>query len=176
MTRTLAVVGLCLAELVIGILALTIRAPRAPVLIWNATASAPEGLYRLQAARPWKAGDLVAVRPPTGLATWLDARGYVPSGVLLIKQAAALAPARVCRIGDRITINSAPVAKVRAQDRLSRTLPVWAGCRILTRDEVFLLNDAEASLDSRYFGPVNRSAVVGKLTPLWLVPEDRHGR
>ena len=173
MTRTFAVVGLCLADLVIGLLAL---APRSPDLIWNATASAPEGLYRLQTSRPWTTGDLVAVRPPTGLATWLDARGYVPSGVLLIKQAAALAPARVCRNGDRITINSAPVAKAGAQDRFGRALPVWAGCRILTRDEVFLLNDAEASLDSRYFGPVSRRAVVGPVTPLWLVPEDPHGR
>jgi len=155
----------------IGLLAL---APCAPVLIWNATASAPEGLYRLQAAHPWTAGDLVAVRPPTGLATWLDARGYVPSGVLLIKQAAALAPARVCRIGDLITIDSTPAATARAQDRFGRALPVWAGCRILTRDEVFLLNDAEASLDSRYFGPVSRRAVVGPVTPVWLVPEDHH--
>lgn len=171
MTRPMAVIGPCLAGVMIGLMAL---APRAPCLVWNVTASAPEGLYRLQWAFPWGAGDLVAVRPPAGLATWLDAQGYVPSGVLLIKRAAALAPARVCRLGDLITINSAPVATAREVDRFGRALPVWAGCRILTRDEVFLLNDAEGSLDSRYFGPVSRSGVVGPVTPVWLVPEDRH--
>ena len=40
-------------------------------------------------------------------------------------------------------------------------LPAWRECRILAPDEVFLLGDTPGSFDSRYFGPVRRSDVVG---------------
>ena len=47
-------------------------------------------------------------------------------------------------------------------------MPWWRGCRRLKRHEYLLLNDAPRSFDSRYFGPVNASAIIGKAVPLWL--------
>ena len=42
-----------------------------PRLLWNATASAPIGLYAVQpVARP-KVGDLLVVRPDPALARWI---------------------------------------------------------------------------------------------------------
>jgi len=142
--------------------------------IWNATASVPEGLYRLQPGAVWRRGDLVAVRPTADLAGWLDRRGYAPKGVLLIKRVAALAPSTACRTGAAITVDGAVVAKARSRDRVGRNLPVWSGCRLLTAEDVFLLNRAEGSLDSRYLGPLPRQSVVGRVTPLWLIREHRH--
>jgi len=147
-----------------------------PHWIWNATASAPEGLYRLQPDGAWQRGDLVAVRPTPDLSSWLDRRGYAPEGVLLIKRVAALAPSMTCRTGAAITIDRALVAQARSRDHAGRSLPAWSGCRVLTTEDVFLLNPAEGSLDSRYLGPLPRRAVVGRVTPLWLIPDPPHDR
>ena len=47
-------------------------------------------------------------------------------------------------------------------DRRGRDLPVWQGCRVIAQGEVFLMNwDEPESLDSRYFGPIPLSAIVG---------------
>lgn len=142
-----------------------------PRLIWNATASAPQGLYTLQAGGPVRVGDLVAVMPPEDLAAWLDAHGYLPRGALLIKRTAAVAPSVVCRMADQVTVDGVTIARAKVRDRAGRTLPAWSGCQRLGADDVFLINAAAGSLDSRYFGPLPRAAVAGRLTPRWLLTE-----
>src|SRR5204863_352010 len=68
-----------------------------PRVIWNASASAPIGLYRIHPDRDPAIGVLVAVTPPKRLSRWLSARGYLPEGVPLLKHVAAKAGQRVCR-------------------------------------------------------------------------------
>jgi type IV secretory pathway protease TraF len=154
-----------------GVFSLAVAAPLAgrPRLIWNATASAPEGLYWLAAADRLAVGDWAAVRPPPGLRVWLDRRGYLPAGALLIKRLAAAAPTQVCRYGETITIAAAVAGQAAPRDRAGRELPVWQGCRTLGAQQLFFLNDAPGSLDGRYFGPLPRAAVVGRAVPLWLI-------
>ena len=152
----------------------TAAADCAPGLVWNATASAPQGLYRLQSGLPLQSGELVAVRPPPALRLWLDGRGYAPAGVLLVKRVAALAPSTICRQGGRVSLDGVAIARAEPADRRGRALPIWTGCRRLGAGEVFLLNAAPGSLDGRYFGPLPRSAVVGRLSPIWLVDGARH--
>ena len=140
-----------------------------PRLIWNASASAPIGLYRIQPDRDPPAGALVAVTPPNSLARWLSARGYLPEGVPLLKHVAAKAGQRVCRTGAVVSIDARPVAIAQTRDRRGRPLPVWRGCRRLAANELLLLNPAVPdSLDGRYFGPLLVSAVIGRATPLHL--------
>jgi type IV secretory pathway protease TraF len=70
--------------------------PHAPVLVWNATASAPVGLYvRLPESAP-KRGDLVLVRPPVAIAQFASRRGYLPVNVPLIKRITALSGDTIC--------------------------------------------------------------------------------
>jgi len=138
-----------------------------PALLWNATASAPIGLYRLRPANTLVVGDWLAVRAPPALAPVFAARRYLPDGVPLVKQVAALPPQRVCRFGARVVIDGALVARAQGADHLGRPLPLWRGCHRLAVGEVFLLNAAPDSLDSRYFGPVSTSLVIGRLTPIW---------
>ena len=151
-------------------------ASRAPRLVWNATASAPEGLYRLQPGQPPAVGHWVAVQPPRPLARWLEARGYLPDGVLLIKQVAAGPSSRVCRRGRAVTVDGRLLALAERRDRLGRPLPIWRGCFVLSEHELFFLNPATGSLDSRYFGALPRAAVVGRAEPLWLIEDPQHGR
>ena len=140
-----------------------------PRVIWNASASAPIGLYRIHPEGDPAIGALVAVAPPERLAHWLSARGYLPEGVPLLKYVAAKAGQRVCRAGVMVSVDGRRVAIARARDGQGRPLPVWQGCRTLQSDELLLLNPAHPdSLDGRYFGPLPASAVIGRATPLWL--------
>lgn len=140
-----------------------------PRVIWNASASAPIGLYRIHPDRDPPTGALVAIAPPEHLSRWLSARGYLPEGVPLLKHVAAKAGQRVCRSGGAVSVDARRVAIARARDGQGRPLPVWQGCRTLGADELLLLNPAHPdSLDGRYFGPLPASTVIGRATPLWL--------
>src|SRR5690606_5498594 len=108
-------------------------------------------------------GALVAVTPPERLARWLSARGYLPKGLPLLKHVAARAGQRVCRSGNVVSVDARRVTIARARDGRGRPLPVWQGCRTLQPGELLLLNPAVPdSLDSRYFGPLPASAVIGR--------------
>jgi type IV secretory pathway protease TraF len=95
-------------------------------------------------------------------------RRYVESGALLLKPIAATHGAKVCRHGLTVTIDGALAARALRKDRLGRALPGWSGCWLILSDEVFLIAPARRdSFDSRYFGAISRSAIVGRAQPLW---------
>lgn len=155
------------AAAVLGALA-SVAFPPARLLVWNITASVPTGLYRIEPARDPRIGDRVAIAPPPQLRAFLAERGYLPSGVPLLKEIAALEGQRVCRMDLAITIDGELRAAARAGDTLGRALPVWDGCRTLGAGEVFVLNaHAPGSFDGRYFGPLARSTVIGRAVPVW---------
>ena len=151
----------------IGALLGTIAHPPRVRLLWNASASAPIGLYLITPGAPPEVGDMVAARAPEGARQLAATRGYLPSGVPLVKRVAATNGSEICALRARITVDGRTVARRRKQDALGRSMPWWTGCRRLQPGEVLLLNGAAASFDSRYFGPVNRSAILGKAVLLW---------
>ncbi|WP_430641381.1 S26 family signal peptidase [Bradyrhizobium centrolobii] len=143
-----------------------------PSYIWNASASVPTGLYRLQPARRLTVTELVAVRPPEPLASFLDLNGYLPIGVPMLKRVLALTGQTVCRNGRVISVDGIEMGQAQERDGRGRPLPVWLGCRVVGADEVFLMNwNSADSLDGRYFGPIPRSAVIGQALPLWTEEE-----
>jgi conjugative transfer signal peptidase TraF len=138
-----------------------------PRLVWNASASAPIGLYRIQPDADPPLGTLVAIAPPPHLGRWMAARGYLGENVPLLKHVAAKAGQRVCRSGTIVSVESRPVAVALPHDRAGRPLPVWRGCRTLGADELLLLNPEHPdSLDGRYFGPLPASTVLGRAVPI----------
>jgi conjugative transfer signal peptidase TraF len=143
-----------------------------PLLIWNASASAPIGLYAVQPPGKLGVTDLVVARPPESLTSWLAERGYLPKGATLIKRVAGLPGQKICRDGFALTIDGIPMAEALERDHAGRPLPQWRGCFVLHPGEIFLLNwDAPASLDGRYFGALPVSAVIGRAAPLWTVED-----
>ncbi len=139
-----------------------------PLLVWNATASAPLGFYRIAPARPVRVGDLVLLRPDTAAAALYAKRGYLPRGVPLLKPVAATAGMHVCAHDGRVSIAGRMLASARPADGKGRPIAAWSGCRALAAGEVFVLNPAvPTSLDGRYFGPSALSAVIGRALPLW---------
>ena len=141
-----------------------------PLLVWNASASVPIGLYAIERPTDLHLADFVIVRPPEQLETFLADRNYLPRGVPLVKHVLALAGQSVCRSGFVITIDAVAVANARGSDSRGRPLPSWQGCRIVGEDEVFLLNPQSPDLlDGRYFGVLPVSSIVGRALPLWTV-------
>lgn len=139
-----------------------------PILVWNASASVPIGLYAVQPLDSPRVGDLVVLEPPTPLGDWLLEHGYLGADVPLIKHIAALPGQRVCRVGVEVSIDGVAVATAKTHDRFDRPLPVWQGCHRLTDDQIFFLNpDTEGSLDGRYFGPLPRDTIIGRAVPIW---------
>jgi conjugative transfer signal peptidase TraF len=147
-----------------SVIALTDPLPR---IVWNASASAPIGLYRIQPDRDPPLGTLVAVVPPPRLGRWMAVRGYLGDNVPLLKHVAAKTGQRVCRIGSTVSVDGRPVVVALTRDRLGRPLPVWRGCRTLEAEELLLLNPAHPdSLDGRYFGPLLTATVLGRAIPI----------
>ena len=94
-------------------------------------------------------------------------RGYLRFGTPVVKRVAAIEGQVACASGEIIRVDHSDVATALLHDRQGRPLSAWRGCRQLA-DEVFLLGDrSRASFDSRHFGPVARSAIIGRVEPLW---------
>jgi conjugative transfer signal peptidase TraF len=142
--------------------------PISRILVWNTTASVPTGLYHIRGAASLRVGERVAIAPPSKLRRYLAERGYLPSGVPLLKEVAALRGDAVCRHGLIISINGQPAGEARAVDSRGRPLPVWQDCRTIGADEIFVMNRrAPGSFDGRYFGPTARTQVIGRARPVW---------
>ena len=152
---------------VIAIAGLAAPLSHAPRLIWNASASAPMGLYEVRPQATFAHGEMVLVRPPQWIRIFAAARGYLPNAMPMLKRIAAENGDTVCRNDDAITINGRVVARALSADRAGHTLPMWSGCRKLGEGEIFLLMDVRTSFDSRYFGPVPTTAIIGKAVPIW---------
>lgn len=165
--------------LAMGIAGIGIAAPAfidlPKLLIWNVSASAPIGLYRVVPANTFHVGDLVAVMPPELIASFLDQRDYLPVGVPLLKRVLALPGQTICRARFTIAVDGIEVGKAHAHDRRGRALPDWQGCEVIAAGNLFLMNrDVPGSLDGRYFGPMPARSVIGIATLLWINGEVDH--
>jgi len=148
-------------------------APPAAYIIYNPSDSVPVGWYRIERTnsppRPLSVGDIVLTRLPADVAALAAQRGYLPSHIPLLKQVSAIAPQHVCIVEGQVRIDGVPVAAVLPADRVGRLLPFWRQCRPLADGELFLLSTTNpASFDSRYFGPIQASAVIGTAQLLYL--------
>lgn len=159
---------LALAALGSGLLGFATFGRPAPLVIYNASASAPIGFYYVLPPQPIRRGDLVLAHTPESVRQLAAARHYLPADVPLVKRVAAVAGDTVCAANRAVTIDGQHVAEQLAVDRLGRPLPDWSGCRTLRPGQIFLLMEGVPdSFDGRYFGPIPVRAVIGRLVPLW---------
>jgi conjugative transfer signal peptidase TraF len=137
-----------------------------PLLVWNVSSSMPTGLYRASLAKP-DIGGLVLIEPPSGFMRLALERGYLAAPIPFVKEIAAAAGDIVCRQGRVISLGGIAFVQAMDADAEGRPLPAWEGCRVLNKNEVFVLGTHAGSFDSRYFGPVPRAAIITPLVPLW---------
>ena len=148
-----------------------------PRLIYNPSDSVPVGWYRVKPLdhratslpRSLSVGSIVLTLLPADAAALAAQRGYLPTRVPLLKRVGAVAPQHVCIVAGQVRIDGVPTAAALPADRLGRPLPSWPHCRPLAEGELFLLSVTNpASFDSRYFGPVSASVLIGVAHPVWL--------
>lgn len=141
--------------------------PPAPRLVWNASASAPVGLYAVAPGALAEPGEMVVARVPKRYRLLAASRRYLPMNVPLVKRVAAYAGDEVCALGKDIFLNGRWIARRRAVDAAGLPMPWWRGCTILRGRQLFLLMDSPSSFDGRYFGPTDGDDVIGKARLLW---------
>ncbi len=149
---------------------------RAPLLLWNQSASVPVGLY-LRAGDEAAIGDLLAACLPEAVAQLAVERGYLPAGGLcpgdsapVLKHLAATAGTVVeLRAGSlAIDDHEWPAGALRQLDRQGRSIPQRVTFPFtVAAGEVLLLGDDAASFDGRYFGPVPAASVLGVYRRVW---------
>jgi conjugative transfer signal peptidase TraF len=152
-----------------GVLALaaTIVSPPAPRLLWNASASAPIGLYRVSPGTPAAVGDMVVARVPLRWRRLAAERHYLPENVPLVKRVVVTSGSQVCAFGDVIHVDGREVARRRRSDGQGRPMPWWSGCIRLSGQQRLLLMGTPDSFDGRYFGITEGSDIVGRAVLLW---------
>ncbi|WP_354248696.1 conjugative transfer signal peptidase TraF [Bradyrhizobium sp. LA2.1] len=140
----------------------------------NMTPSYPRGLWRIAPLdRAVAVGDLVFICPPDTVEfeRAFD-RGYIRRGLCagglspLIKTVAALSGQRV-DIAERVSIDGKPLpdSDVRHRDAAGRSLSPFVG-GVIPAGELYLHSDFRGSYDSRYFGPLPSSGVLGLARPI----------
>jgi type IV secretory pathway protease TraF len=154
-----AFAGLCIAaRAVIG----------APLILYNGSPSEPVGFYRLSSGAPVK-GALVAFPvPPAGRDYAKSALPYLTHTPIL-KNVAAAYPEIACAIDGTLRLGGRTAGLIAAADSHGQALPRWRGCVRIGRRELFALsNRIPNSFDSRYYGPVAVSSILGVYKPLWI--------
>ncbi len=154
----------------LGIAALAWPSVQTPVtlIVYNPSDSVPRGWYRICPPDSLHVGSIVLAQLPAEAAALVAQRGYLPLGVRLLKRIGAMAPQQVCIRNRNVSIDGVALATALMVDGHGRSLPVWQHCRPLSDGELFLLSVTNpASFDSRYFGPIAVTSVIGSAQPLW---------
>jgi type IV secretory pathway protease TraF len=151
--------GLAIAMLLVP------QSMRSPVLIWNATPSAPVGLY-LVTGKTLETGRRVAVRPPQAVRELGVRYRLMRSDDLLIKTAAARSGDVLCEREGRLERNGLDIGGRGPVGPGPGLFASGAPCRRLRPGELLLLGDGERSWDGRSFGLVSEHEVVGVVEPL----------
>jgi conjugative transfer signal peptidase TraF len=136
----------------------------------NLTPSEPLGLWRIVPLnRPAAVGDLVFICPPeiTGIRV-ARARGYLRFGLCLgsvaplIKTVIAVAGQHI-EIAASVSVDGRLVASsnVMHRDGMGRPLSSFSG-GVVPPGYVFLHSSFPGSYDSRYFGPLPASGILGR--------------
>jgi conjugative transfer signal peptidase TraF len=164
--ETASILAATLAALLgAGVLIATETAAR-PVLVLNLSRSEPLGLYARSEQTP-ALGSYVVFPAPRSVAGY--AQRYFSRTIL--KRIAAGPGAFACVQNHVLFVDGRRWAEVATKDGAGRLLPVWNGCRRLLSGEFFTFSDqAPNSLDSRYFGPVSQTQILGVFKPLLASP------
>ena len=170
MRRRLLLCLACLGAVIVGLAAIAYFGG----FRLNLTPSEPLGLWRIMALQhPVEVGDLVFICPPaTSSFEEARRRGYVRSGLCpggfapLIKTVVAL-PGQHIEIGPDVAVDGKPIPSsiVRTSDGEGRPItPFKTG--IVPPKNMFLHSSFASSYDSRYFGPVSDTGLLGLARPV----------
>jgi len=109
----------------------------------------------------------VAAYAPDWARELAEERRYIPYDTPLIKTIWAVSGDVVCYHKNRLRVPNRPDIPIRGQDSLGRDMPVRLGCITLETGQFLIISpDVQMGFDSRYFGPIERQNILGKVTYL----------
>ena len=144
-----------------------------PPFLLQMTDSEPKGIYRLRPLPDvlWP-GILVTLDVPSSVGEWIFEQGWLPrrwngKAPVLVKPVAGLPGDAYCVRDAGVWVNGVWRGPVY-RELGGVVLPQLRGCWVVAKDQVLLLNTrVNNSLDSRYFGVVQRAALQRWAVPLW---------
>ena len=134
----------------------------------NTTQSVLPGIYLITPAIP-SHGDLAAVMiPDKARFRYQDRPWLPPPDVPQLKRVVAVEGDNVCVKEGVVSINGTVIVTIRQMD--SEKLPLWPlpYCDTLTQGWYFFINQPDLSFDSRYYGPLSKRQVKGRVSPIWV--------
>ena len=137
-------------------------------ITYSVTQSMPKGFYLIIPTSVIRKGDIVEFIPPEHTLVFIKEKRWVPQNGRIIKYVFGIPGDHVCVLGQTIWINHkkvAPISKFYAKNKL---LPQTKICGKLKQNQYLLLSTKnERSFDSRYFGAVDSSRILGRAVPIF---------
>ena len=124
-----------------------------------------------------KRGEYVLFCPkPGAISEESYARGYIKFGTCpgfyapFLKKIAGI-PFDQVQVSDHVSVNHNKIlnSNISDLDSMQRKIPWKANSGILAENQYFALATKEKnSFDSRYFGPIEKSQILGTAQPIWV--------
>ncbi len=157
-----ASIGMVMTAAIVGT-TLQITLPPRPKILYNPSSSALIGWYQVTDNPAPERKDLIAAYAPEWARKLAADRSYLPYDYPLIKSVLAVEGDEVCYHIDRVSVPNGADIPLMARDRLGREMPrKFTGCFSLGAGEIWIASpDVQTGFDSRYFGAIDQSMIVG---------------
>jgi len=139
----------------------------------NTASSLPKGIYKItEKSSCCEKGDLILFCLPDAATEKAKKRGYVKGGFCkgglwpLMKTVKGVSGDKIEIKNGNININGAPLGKVLEKDSRGREMKRLKNFT-LSENEFFAISHHPKSWDSRYFGPIHRKSIIGKMKRVW---------
>ncbi|ASQ90959.1 conjugative transfer signal peptidase TraF [Prosthecochloris sp. GSB1] len=161
--------------LVVGSIATVCSLFAQPLIIYNATDSLPHGIYRVIKQQTYERGDLIVFPVPERVRSLVIERGWLKPDSYLIKPVAAINGDNVWITCGQVFVNGMSFGVIKKQDRKGLPLPSLVINDTLSAGEIAVLQRSDDSFDSRYFGPIDESQIIGRAVTIWVFYETDNG-
>ena len=130
--------------------------------------SMPEGIYFIYPTSRYLDGQNILFWPNKASEKHMIKRGYIRQKTPLLKQIVGINGDKVCIKDHKLYIDGAVLGPVYQEDRKGRPLEQLQICRNLNVNEFFVMGvSSPKSYDSRYYGMITKSQIIGKAKLLW---------
>lgn len=149
--------------LILSLLALFSSLQKEKYIFYNYTDSLPFGFY-IVVPGEIKKGDLIAFVPPPVAQKLINERKYLQPDGYLLKPVIGVAGDSIDTKYERLLINGKDTGEFLTKDKEGRTISKYLFRGRLKKGEYYVvIPEKKNSFDSRYFGPVPKKNVVGKI-------------
>lgn len=146
-----------------------------PLIIYNATDSLPHGIYRVIKQQTYERGDLIVFPVPERVRSLVIQRGWLKPDSYLIKTVAAINGDNMRITSGQVFINGMSFGVTKIQDRQGLPLPSLVFNDTLSPGKIAVLQRSDDSFDSRYFGQIDESQIIGRAVPICVFYEPDNG-